>query len=247
MDKKATQTTKLRRFDGEIQVIFGPMFSGKSTELLRRIRRYTVARRTCILINYLGDVRYDVSDGGLVMDLKNVINPHEPEEEEDDDAVKQSSSSEENNSNNLSKSAHIVTHEKLAMKSHGEKTLKGFRKRINGRFDDVDVIGIDEGQFFPDICKFAEKWANMGKIVIVAALDATFQRKGFNDILNLLPLAEEVTKLTSVCHFCAKNASFSLRIGSSKDIEDIGGEDKYLAVCRRCYHEHYILVGDEEK
>ena len=44
---------------GTIQLIFGPMFSGKSTELLRRIRRYTVGQRSCLVIKYLADTRYD--------------------------------------------------------------------------------------------------------------------------------------------------------------------------------------------
>jgi thymidine kinase len=54
-----------------------------------------------------------------------------------------------------------------------------------------DVIGIDEGQFFADVVTFSEKMANLGKVVLVAALDGTFQRKPFGCILDLIPL---------VCH-----------------------------------------------
>ena len=50
-----------------------------------------------------------------------------------------------------------------------------------------DVVAIDEGQFFEDIIFFSEKWANHGIIVIVAALDATFQRKAFGKVCDLLP------------------------------------------------------------
>lgn len=46
---------------GQIQIIFGPMFSGKTTELLRRIKRYTVANRKCLVIKYKGDTRYSVA------------------------------------------------------------------------------------------------------------------------------------------------------------------------------------------
>ena len=61
------------------------------------------------------------------------------------------------------------------------------------------VVAIDEGQFFEDIVEFAEEMADLGIIVLVAALDGTFQRKPFNNIVNLLPIAEKVTKLTAVC------------------------------------------------
>lgn len=75
-----------------------------------------------------------------------------------------------------------------------------------------DVIGVDEGQFYPDIVTFCEKMANAGKVVIVAALDGTFQRQAFNDILSLIPLAESVVKLNAVCSVCNKDAAFSKRI-----------------------------------
>ena len=99
----------------------------------------------------------------------------------------------------------------------------------------VDVIGIDEGQFFPDIVSFCERMANQGKIVIVAALDGTFLREGFGNVLNLLPVAEQVTKLNAICHHCMRDAAFTKRIGTEKEIELIGGSDKYVAVCRACY------------
>lgn len=64
---------------------------------------------------------------------------------------------------------------------------------------------------FPDCVDFAEEMANAGKIVIVAALDATFQRVGFGDILRLIPLAESVVKLKAVCMACFNDASFTKR------------------------------------
>jgi thymidine kinase len=66
-----------------------------------------------------------------------------------------------------------------------------------------DVVGIDEGQFFEDIVDVAEELANKGIVVIVAALDSTFQRKPFGNIINLVPLAEKVYKLTAVCVYCS--------------------------------------------
>ena len=54
---------------------------------------------------------------------------------------------------------------------------------------DYDVVGIDEGQFFPDIVKFCDEAANKGKIVVVAALDGTFERKPFGNIVDLVSFA----------------------------------------------------------
>ncbi|CAO2646227.1 Thymidine kinase, cytosolic [Lemmus lemmus] len=99
----------------------------------------------------------------------------------------------------------------------------------------VAVIGIDEGQFFPDIVEFCELMANAGKTVIVAALDGTFQRKAFGSILNLVPLAESVVKLTAVCMECFREAAYTKRLGAEKEVEVIGGADKYHSVCRLCY------------
>lgn len=87
-----------------------------------------------------------------------------------------------------------------------------------------DVVAIDEGQFYPDIVEFCEDLANKGIIVMVAALDGTFQRKPFGNIINLLPVAEKVTKLTAVCVYCSNEAAFTQRIIESQEIELIGGE-----------------------
>merc|ERR1712141_383577 len=94
----------------------------------------------------------------------------------------------------------------------------------------------DEGQFFPDIIEFAESMANNGKTVIVAALDGTYQRKGFANILELVPLAEHVIKLTAVCMICFEDGSYTKRITEDKEVEVIGGSDKYMATCRRCFN-----------
>lgn len=176
-----------RKSRGQIQVIFGPMFSGKSTELMRRVRRFQVAQYNCLVVKYAKDTRY--SDTGMATHDKNTM-----------DAV----------------SANCLADVRaLALKAC--------------------VIGIDEGQFFPDTVAFAEEMANLGKIIIVAALDGTFQRKAFGNILNLVPLAESVVKLHAVCMQCYKEAAYTKRIGAEKEVEVIGGADKYQAVCRKCY------------
>uniref|UniRef100_A0A8C6KH63 Thymidine kinase n=1 Tax=Nothobranchius furzeri TaxID=105023 RepID=A0A8C6KH63_NOTFU len=83
------------------------------------------------------------------------------------------------------------------------------------------VIGIDEGQFFPDTVEFCEEMANLGKTIIVAALDGTFQRKPFGNILNLVPLAESVVKLHAVCMQCYKDAAYTKRIGAEKEVRTV--------------------------
>lgn len=98
-----------------------------------------------------------------------------------------------------------------------------------------DVVGIDEGQFFPDLIPFTEDLANAGKTIVVAALDGTFERTGFGAVLQLVPLAESVIKLSAVCMVCCGDASFTQRISGDKGLEIIGGADKYRAVCRDCY------------
>jgi len=108
---------------------------------------------------------------------------------------------------------------------------------------DYDVIGIDEGQFFPDIVDWYEMMANCGKMVMVAALDGTFQRKPFANILELVPLAEYVVKLHAVCMNCFGEGSYSKRICQEKEVEVIGGADKYMAVCRRCFHSPGAVVA----
>jgi len=174
---------------GEIQLIIGPMFSGKSTELIRRIRRYTVAKRKCLVVKYQKDTRYS--------------------------------------------SESMATHDRQQWMAMPCEKLEDLREIANS----CDVIGIDEGQFFQDIISFTEEMANHGKIVIVAALDGTFQRKPFGKICELIPLAESVVKLTAICQGCQNPASFSKRLGDEKEIELIGGSDKYIATCRNCFND----------
>ena len=98
-----------------------------------------------------------------------------------------------------------------------------------------DVVGVDEGQFFGDLAESCEAWARAGKTVIVAALDATFQREPFNDVLSLVPIAEQVTKLSAVCAHCGDDAAFTKRVNTaSKRLELIGGAE-CRRVVRRCF------------
>ena len=99
-----------------------------------------------------------------------------------------------------------------------------------------DVILINEGQFFPDLEAFVEKMLEQKKQIYVCGLDGDFERKKFGQILNLIPLCDKVTKLTSLCSLC-KNGTpgiFSKRITSEKK-QTVVGSDNYIPVCRSCY------------
>jgi len=172
---------------GQIQLILGPMFSGKSTELIRRLKRYEIARYSCLIVKYAKDVRYDCES--------------------------------------------IATHDQQTLKAISTDKLKDLKVNL----EDYDVIGIDEGQFFPDVVEFSEDMANKGKTVVIAALDGTFQRKAFAAILELVPLAEHVIKLNAVCMNCFGEGSFTKRISADQEVEVIGGADKYMATCRSCF------------
>jgi len=100
----------------------------------------------------------------------------------------------------------------------------------------TSVILINEGQFFPDLEEFVKKILLNGKKVYVCGLDGDFERKKFGQILDLIPLCDKVTKLTSLCSMC-KNGTlgiFSKRI-SCEQIQTVVGFDNYIPVCRSCY------------
>ena len=99
-----------------------------------------------------------------------------------------------------------------------------------------DVILINEGQFFLDLEEFVEKMLVQKKKIYICGLDGDFERKKFGQILNLIPLCDKVTKLTSLCSLC-KNGTpgiFSKRITSEKE-QTVVGSDNYIPVCRSCY------------
>jgi thymidine kinase len=128
----------------------------------------------------------------------------------------------------------------LVMSRDGTSTPASTCGSLLSQFDEdvlkrVDIIGIDEGQFFQDIAEFAEKWANRGKIVIITLLNGTFQRNSFGDhISKLYPLAESHTKLSAVCSLCGDAADFTKRLGCSEEIILID-DAIYEARCRECY------------
>lgn len=109
-------------------------------------------------------------------------------------------------------------------------------KTIYTRISAYDIICVDEGAFFKDIVNFCEMLANNGHTVIVASLIGTFQREGFNDILNLIPKCEKITMLSAICMKCfSEGAAFTKRTVGSSEIELVGGAESYIAICRECF------------
>ncbi|XP_042037873.1 thymidine kinase a-like [Salvia splendens] len=181
------------RRPGEVHVIVGPMFAGKSTALLRRITAESDSGRTVAMIKSSKDTRYAV------------------------DAV--------------------VTHDGTKFPCWPLPDLLSFKLKIGANaYQKVDVIGIDEAQFFGDLYEFCCAAADLdGKTVVVAGLDGDYLRRSFGSVLDIIPLADTVTKLTARCELCGKRAFFTLRKTGDQQTELIGGADVYMPVCRLHY------------
>jgi thymidine kinase len=104
------------------------------------------------------------------------------------------------------------------------------------QFRESKVVLINEGQFFPDLVPCVEELLKEGKHVYVCGLDGDFERKKFGTILDLIPLCDKVTKMTSLCGRCRDGTAgiFSLRITEEKT-QFLIGSDNYIPVCRKCY------------
>lgn len=100
----------------------------------------------------------------------------------------------------------------------------------------ADVVLINEGQFFEDLYPVVASMLKAGKKIYVSGLDGDFQRKKFGQILDLIPLCDKVTKLTSLCSLCKNGepAIFSMRL-TSETQQTLIGSDNYAPVCRSCY------------
>ncbi|KAG5577746.1 hypothetical protein H5410_057880 [Solanum commersonii] len=181
------------RLVGEIHVIVGPMFAGKTTALLRRVNLESNDGRNVVMIKSSKDTRYAV------------------------DAV--------------------VTHDGTKFPCWSLPDLSSFKQRFGeDAYEKVDVIGIDEAQFFGDLYEFCCNAADLdGKTVIVAGLDGDYLRKSFGSVLDIIPLADTVTKLTARCELCNRRAFFTFRKTNETETELIGGADMYMPVCRQHY------------
>jgi thymidine kinase len=104
----------------------------------------------------------------------------------------------------------------------------------------VEVIGIDEAQFFDDgLTDVCNQLANSGTRVIVAGLDMDYQGNPFGPIPQLMAIAEHVTKVHAICMSCGNIANYSRRIAENSSLILLGETDNYIPLCRDCfYNEH---------
>jgi thymidine kinase len=125
-------------------------------------------------------------------------------------------------------------------------TDNGYKKSGNkkdlwahGAVRDSDVVLINEGQFFPDLYDVVVDMLAHNKKVYICGLDGDFERKKFGQILDLIPLCDKVTKLTSLCSQCKDGTPgiFSMRLTSEKQ-QTLVGSDNYIPVCRKCYEQN---------
>lgn len=182
-----TTASRARR-KGWVEVICGSMFSGKTEELIRRMRRAEFAKQRVEIFKPSVDTRYAESD--------------------------------------------VVSHDATAIRSTPVPSSSNLLLLAS----DIEVVGIDEAQFFddglPDVCT---ELANMGIRVIAAGLDMDFQGRPFGPMPRLMAMAEYVTKVHAICVRCGELATFSHRTTASKELVLLGETDSYQPLCRSCF------------
>jgi thymidine kinase len=107
------------------------------------------------------------------------------------------------------------------------------RASLFPRLEEVEVVGIDEVQFFSEeIIELALELVQLGKRVVMAGLDTTFAGEPFGPVPNLMAIADEVTKLSAVCMVCGAPAIHTQRLGQSQELVVVGAAGLYEARCR---------------
>ncbi|MEI6681561.1 MAG: thymidine kinase [Bacteroidota bacterium] len=180
---------------GWIEVICGSMFSGKTEELIRRLKRARIARQKVEIFKPEIDKRYD--------------------------------------------DINVVSHDENAILSTPVQSASQILLLTN----DVNVVGIDEAQFFDDeLPAVCNQLASSGIRVIVAGLDMDYLGKPFGPMPALIAIAEDVTKVHAVCMNCGDLAQFTHRMVKDDHLVMLGEMDSYEPLCRRCYLEKTQLM-----
>jgi len=183
---------------GWIEVICGSMFSGKTEELIRRLKRAQFAKQRIEIFKPIVDTRYD------------------------DEMV--------------------VSHDANEIRSTPVPVASNIRLLAN----DVDVIGIDEAQFFDDeIVAVCNDLANRGIRVIVAGLDMDFKGNPFGPMPALMATAEYVTKVHAVCTKTGNLANYSFRKAVNDDIVFLGETQEYEPLSRAAYYKALLSQKEE--
>ena len=131
----------------------------------------------------------------------------------------------------------LSTHDKSQIECISSNILINFIE--SEIFNESEIIIIEEAQFFEDLFEFVTKSADQfNKTLIVTGLDGDFKRNMFGDILRLIPHAEKITRLDAYCSLCndGTKAYFTKRITDNKNINLVGNQDTYKAVCRFHYN-----------
>ena len=111
--------------------------------------------------------------------------------------------------------------------------------------DDVQVVGIDEAQFFDErIVDVVQALANRGVRVIIAGLDTDFLGKPFGPMPALMAIAEDVQKVHAICVRCGNLANHSHRLSASTKLVELGEKDVYEPLCRQCYN---AAIAEQKK
>ncbi len=182
---------------GCIEVICGSMFSGKTEELIRRLKRAQFANQKIKIFKPAVDIRYSDND--------------------------------------------VVSHDLHSIPSTPITEAKQMLEVEN----DIQVVGIDEAQFFDDtLASVAQELANRGIRVIAAGLDTDFLGKPFGPMPNLMAVAEDVQKVHAICVKCGNLANHSHRLSRSKKLVVLGEKDVYEPLCRSCYNK---AIAEEKK
>ena len=175
---------------GSIEVICGSMFSGKTEELIRRLKRAKFAKQNVMIFKPCIDVRYSEDE--------------------------------------------VVSHDSHSINS----TPISSPGRMLDIADDVQVVGIDEAQFFDEsIVEVVQTLANRGVRVIIAGLDTDFLGKPFGPMPALMAVAEDIQKVHAICVRCGSPANHSHRLSKSDELVVLGETDIYEPLCRHCYNE----------
>ena len=138
--------------------------------------------------------------------------------------------------NRYSDKSEVVTHDLIKYDSMDCKNLGDSFEILKN----YDVIGIDEGQFFPDLVDICEKLVLLKKIVIIAALNGDFRMEPFPVISKIISKADKIKLLKAYCFNCHKDAKFSLRIVQSNETVLIGAGEAYKPACREC-HKYFSM------
>jgi len=126
----------------------------------------------------------------------------------------------------------VVSHNETAIKSTPVQTASQIILLAN----DVDVVGIDEAQFFDnELAAVCNLLANDGIRVIIAGLDMDYLGKPFGPIPALMATAEYVTKVHAICLECGSLAQYSHRLVESSSLVLLGETDRYVPLCRKCF------------